>query len=425
MEHHLLRHVGIFDTTLRDGEQAPGYSLSVDQKLALAETTESLGVNTIEIGFPASSPTDFEAARQICRTLRRAKPCAFARSIAQDVIACAEATVDADNPQIQLATVGSDIHMKYKREITRQQVLKEAVDAIDQAKRVGFQDISLAIEDATRSDMSFLKELIGRGLERGITAVAIPDTVGCCLPSEYYMLIRQIRAFVGDGIRISIHCHNDLGLAIANSIAGIEAGGDEVQATLCGIGERAGNASLEELVAVLTSKAKQINVRHDVIQHRLYDACAQLSSYIGLTVPAHKPIIGRNAFATEAGMHQQGVLKHRFTYEFLRAEDFGAESRVVIGRHSGRNILRQRLKAAGVKEPDPVLIDRLYEAVTNDVEIEKYNNPLRLLEKYTSIGEACQPGTEWPAVIEGGTVVRGQVTNGSAKERLDSVTVPS
>lgn len=424
MENHLLRHVGIFDTTLRDGEQAPSYSLTVDQKIAIAETVERLGVNTIEIGFPASSPTDFEAARQICRMLRHAKPCGFARSLKQDVIACAEAMADSDNPQIQLASVGSDIHIKYKREITRQQVIKEAMEAIDQAKAVGFQDISLALEDATRSDMSFLKELIGRGVERGITALAIPDTVGCCLPHEFYLLIKEIRAYVGEGIRISIHCHNDLGLAIANSIAGIEAGGDEVQTTLCGIGERAGNASLEELIAVLTSKAQQLNVRHDVIQHRLYDACAQLSSYIGLMVPAHKPIIGRNAFATEAGMHQQGVLKHRFTYEFMRAEDFGAESRIVIGRHSGRNILRQRLRAAGIKNPDPKMIDRLYEAITADSEIEKYNNPLRLLEKYTSISREHGAEEKWPSVIEGGALVRGHVTS-QAKEPLEAIAAES
>ncbi len=418
MEDHFLRHVGIFDTTLRDGEQAPGYSLSVDQKLAIAETNEELGVNTIEIGFPASSPTDFEAARQICRQLRRATPCGFARSVKQDVIACAEAMSDATNPQIQLATVGSDIHIKYKRAITRRKVIAEAVEAIDQAKRIGFQDISLAVEDATRSDLDFLKELIGRGIERGITAVAIPDTVGRCLPDEYYALIKEVRAFVGDDIRISIHCHNDLGLAVANSIAGIRAGGDEVQTTLCGIGERAGNTSLEELVAVLSSKSGQLNRRHDIIEHRLYDACAQLSAYIGLTVPAHKPIIGRNAFATEAGMHQQGVMKHRFTYEFMRAEDFGAESRIVIGRHSGRNILRHRLKAAGIKDPDAALIDRLYETIIGEADIEKYNNPLRLAEKYRFISDTVPAATEWPVVIDGDRVVRGPVPKQAVKEQL-------
>jgi 2-isopropylmalate synthase len=426
MEDHLLRHVSIFDTTLRDGEQAPGYSLSVDQKLAIAETVERLGVNTIEIGFPASSPTDFEAARQICRTLRRATPCAFSRSVKQDVAACAEAMADAVNPLIQIATVGSDIHIKYKREITRQQVIKEAVDAVDHAKMVGFEQISLAIEDATRSDITFLKELIGRGIERGITNVVIPDTVGCSLPDEFYLLIKEIRAFVGEGIRISMHCHNDLGLAVANSLAGIKAGGDEVQTTLCGIGERAGNTSVEELVAVLTSKASQLKCRHDIIQHRLYDACTQLSSFIGLTIPAHKSILGRNAFATEAGMHQQAVLKHRFTYEFMRAEDFGAESKIVIGRHSGRNILRHRLLAMGVKEPDPALIDQLYEAIMNEPEVEKYNTPIRLLERYHSISETQQHGseknlssTDWSMTAEGGTTVCSRVIDYAGNENLD------
>jgi 2-isopropylmalate synthase len=406
MTHHLTRDIRIFDTTLRDGEQAPGYSLTVDQKLAIAESSERLGVNIIETGFPASSPADFEATRQICRSLHRATPCGFARSVREDIDACAQAMADASNPQIQLASVGSDIHMKYKRRITRDQAIKEAVTAIDYAKQIGFTDISLAVEDATRSDITFLKTLIGRGIERGATSVAIPDTVGCCLPGEFSQLIREIRAFVGDDIHISIHCHDDLGLAVANSIAGIEAGGDEVQVTYCGIGERAGNTSMEELVAVLSSKEHVLNCRIGIVRHRLSEVCAQVAEFIGLNIPLHKSIIGRNAFATEAGMHQQGVLQHRFTYEFLRAEDFGAESRTMIGRHSGRNILRQRLRAAGIKELNQKALDQVYEMIIREPHIERYNNVVLLQEKYQTIlnstqSDPYQINSDEPLIING------------------------
>ena len=351
MEAYCDRHVNFFDTTLRDGEQAPGYSLTLDQKVEIASLSESLGVNTIEVGFPSSSPTDFEAVRQICGNLTRATPCVFARATEEDIRSCAKATEKASQRQIQIATIGSDIHIQYKRSMTRSQVLEEVKCAVIMAKAQGFDDISLAIEDATRSDFDFLKQLLDIALEKGITAFAIPDTVGCCLPQEFGQLIRQVRAHIGRDLRISIHCHNDMGLAVANTLAGIEAGGDEIQVTMGGVGERAGNASMEELVAILNYKASVLHVTHDMIQHRLYAAVSRLAEFIKLSIPAHKPIVGSNAFATEAGMHQQGVMNRRFTYEFMRAEDFGAESRTVVGRHSGRNILRQRLMQSGIRIP--------------------------------------------------------------------------
>ena len=379
---NFIKHVGIFDTTLRDGEQAPGYSLTTEQKVGLAEAAERLGVNTIETGFPASSPKDFEATRQICNVLSRAIPCGFARTVIADIDACAQSMASFANPKIQLASVGSDIHIKYKRGITRQQVLQETVDAIDHAKRVGFKDISLLLEDATRSDFLFMEQLIGAGIEHGITAIVVPDTVGYCLPGEYYALVKDLRGFVGEDIRISAHCHNDLGLAVANSIAGIEAGADEVQATLCGIGERAGNASMEEIVAILCYKGERLHCTHDIVQHRLHETCSLLANYLNLNIPLHKPIVGRNAFSTEAGMHQQGIMKYRFTYEFMRAADFGAESRMIIGRHSGRNILRQRLARAGIREIDYRVLDRVYTAIMSDEQAEKYNDPNLLVEQY-------------------------------------------
>lgn len=390
MEMNLLRHVNIFDTTLRDGEQAPGYSLTIDQKVKIAATSENLGVNVIETGFPASSLTDFEATREICRILSRATPCGFARTVKEDIDACAQSMSDAPHPQIELASVGSDIHIKYKRGVTREQIIREAVDAIKHAKSVGFTDISLAVEDATRSDLAFMKQLIGAGIEHGITAIAIPDTVGCCLPGEFYTLIKELRNFVGEDLRISAHCHNDLGLAVANSIAGIEAGADEVQTTMCGIGERAGNANMEELIAVLSYKADTLHRTHDIVTHRLHEACSLVAGYLNLGIPLHKPIIGSNAFATEAGMHQQGVLKYRFTYEFMRAESFGAESKTVIGRHSGRNILRQRLLRAGVKKISQTILDNLYDAIMIEENVTRYNDPHLLAEKYRLIAEKTE-----------------------------------
>jgi 2-isopropylmalate synthase len=378
----LIKHVSIFDTTLRDGEQAPGYSLTTGQKVGIAEACERLGVNTIEVGFPASSPDDFESARQICKALNRAVPCGFARTVAADIDACAESMQSAANPRIQLASVGSDIHIKYKRGITRQQVVQETVDAIDHAKHVGFRDISLLLEDATRSDLLFMKQLIGAGIEHGIMSIVVPDTVGYCLPGEYYALVKELRDFVGEDIQISAHCHNDLGLAVANSIAGIEAGADEVQATLCGIGERAGNASMEEIVAILCHKGEHLHRTHDIVQHRLHETCSLVASHLNLNIPLHKPIIGRNAFSTEAGMHQQGIMKYRFTYEFMRAADFGAESRMIIGRHSGRNILRQNLASAGIKEIDSTVLDRVYAAIMSDGHADRYNDPKLLMEQY-------------------------------------------
>lgn len=379
------KHVNFFDTTLRDGEQAPGYSLRPDQKVEIAMLSEALGSNTIEVGFPNSSLSDFEAARQISGALTRATPCVFARATEEDIKACAKATEKAARRQIQIATLGSDIHIRYKRGITRELVLDEARRAIALAKTQGFEDISLAVEDATRTDFDFLKQLMDVGLEGGVTAFAIPDTVGYCVPQEFGDLIGQVRAYIGENIRISIHCHNDLGLAVSNSLAGIMAGGDEVQVTMGGIGERAGNASMEELVAILNYKVSTLRVTHDMIQHRLHAAVTKLAEFARFDIPAHKPIVGRNAFATEAGMHQQGVLKSRFTYEFMRAEDFGAESRTVVGIHSGRTILNQRLLQSGVRNVNPSALDRLYNQIMAEPHVERYNDLQLLRQTYEAV----------------------------------------
>lgn len=380
-----FRPLYIFDTTLRDGEQAPGYSMTVEQKVKLAEELENLGVNTIETGFPISSPVDFEATKEICKLLKKAQPCAFSRTASKDIEACAKAMAAAANPQIELGTVASDIHMLYKRRMTREQVVQEAMDGINCAKAMGFKDISLGLEDASRGDMEFMKRLIGEAIEHGITAIAVPDTVGCCVPDEFYALVKQLKEFVGNDIRISIHCHDDMGLAVANSVAGIIAGADEVQTTLCGIGERAGNASLEELIAILNTKRDTLHRVHDIISHKLYAACKLLSEMLDLKLPFHKPIVGRNAFASEAGMHHQGLLKHRFTYEWLRAEDYGTTHRMMLGRHSGRNIIRNRLLEGGIKDIDHRVVDCIYEEIVREPNAERFNYPEFLVERYNTL----------------------------------------
>ena len=409
MDTYCNRHINFFDTTLRDGEQAPSYSMTLEQKVELAALSEGLGVNIIEVGFPNSSPNDFEAARQISASLTRATPCVFARATNEDIMACAKATLKASRRQIQIATLGSDIHIRYKRAITHQKVLDEAQRALGLARAQGFDDISLAIEDATRSDFEFLKQLLDIGLKGGVTTFAIPDTVGCCLPQEFGALIGKIRAYIGENIRISIHCHNDLGLAVANTLAGIAEGGDEVQVTMGGIGERAGNANMEELVAILNYKAPVLRVTHDMIQHRLYAAVNKLADFLQLNIPAHKPIVGRNAFATEAGMHQQGVMKHRFTYEFMRAEDFGAESRTMVGRHSGRNILRHRLLQSGIRTVSPSALDLLYNQIMAEEHVDRYNDVQLLRRTYESVAASTETLTDPKSAA------RGAVAAGSLK----------
>jgi 2-isopropylmalate synthase len=369
-----------------------------------------------------SSPVDFDATHEMCKLLRRARPCGFARALPADVDACARAMKHAANPQIEIASVGSDIHILYKRETTRERVLAETLDAIDCAKAHGFTDISIAPEDATRSDFEFLKRLLGASIERGARTLAIPDTVGACLPDEFHALIRDLRAFVGDGIRISVHCHNDMGLAVANSVAGIQAGADEVQTTLCGIGERAGNTSLEELIVVLNSKLGVLHRVHDVIHHRLYETCMVLARFLNLHLPAHKPVLGENAFSSEAGIHQQGLIKHRFTYEHLRAEDYGAVPRLVLGRHSGRNLIRRRLREDGVREILDHLVDRIYDQMITDPDPRRYSQVGALSAIYAALANPRLPVDATPSLNHQVERTRLAVNEGPAAAPQDAMT---
>lgn len=356
-----LRRVSIFDSTLRDGEQAPGNAMSPRDKLALALALESIGVNTIETGFPSSSPSDFTATRLIARALTKSKFATLNRASRHDIQVAAEAG-GVENHQIQIMATGSDIHLEHKRGITRDEGIREIVDSFRFARSLGFTDITLGIEDATRGVDSLLQPLIESALDEGCATVAIADTTGCMLPAEFGDLVARVRDWTSATSRVSVHCHDDFGLSLPNALAAIEAGADEVQATLAGIGERAGNTALEELAAVLAYKGPGLGVTHGVKTEGLYAAYTQLCAAIGPVASRGKAIFGQNAFATQAGIHQAGMLRNPVTYEYVEPARFGRERAILIGRHSGRNIVRHVFAQLGLPtEADAPLIEEIYQ----------------------------------------------------------------
>jgi 2-isopropylmalate synthase len=357
------QHLSIFDTTLRDGEQAPGNTMSIRQKLRLATEVEALGVNVIEAGFPAASDVDFNAVRAIAQELRRIKICVFARAIKRDIERAAEASEAANCPQIEILSSVSDIHLKYKRKISRQQALDEIAEAVDHAKRLGFTDVAVAPEDATRADLDFLRSMTDVVVQAGATLVGLPDTVGCFLPHQTYELIATVKEWLPPGVKLAYHGHDDLGLATANTLAAIEAGVDEIQTTLCGIGERAGNCALEEVIAALLSHPSTFNRTFDVVPSRIFDACKMLIDEIELPLARGKAVVGKNAFTTAAGLHQAGIIRNPITYEFLDPSDFGACRSLVITRHSGHQALVAKLEALALPQNEE-LVESIYHELT-------------------------------------------------------------
>jgi len=343
----MAERVLIFDTTLRDGEQSPGCSMNVREKRRMAAKLVDLGVDIIEAGFPIASDGDFESVRIIAREVRQVSVAALARACPADISRAAAALEGAEWPRIHTFIATSDNHLKYKLRKTRAQVLDEAVEAVRLARRY-VDDVEFSAEDATRTDIGFLSEVTRATVAAGASTVNIPDTVGYCTPDEFGETIALLVSEVGGDAAISVHCHNDLGLAVANSLAAVRAGARQVECTVNGIGERAGNCALEEIVMIL-------EVRRDVLPHctgidtrQLFPASQLLSSLIAFGPQPNKSIVGRNAFAHEAGIHQDGVLKERTTYEIIDPEMVGVpESRLILGKHSGRHALRARLEAIG------------------------------------------------------------------------------
>lgn len=356
-----LRQVTVFDSTLRDGEQAPGNSMSPEDKLALALALEDVGVDVIEAGFPSSSPQDFRATQLIARSLSTAKLATLSRAVAAD-IGCAAQAGGVERHHLQIMATGSDFHLTHKRRISREQGFDEAVSSIDYARRLGFDDISLAIEDASRGADELLRPLIEASIDAGASTVVLADTTGRMLPSQFRDLVRRVRAWVPATVRLSTHCHDDLGLSLANALAGVEGGADIVQTTIGGIGERAGNTPLEELAAVLHYKGSELGLFCGIKTQGLNELFSLLRRTIDLPLQRNKAVVGEHAFSTRSGIHQAGVLKEPATYEYVEAELFGRERRILVGRHSGRSILRHVLDRAGIA-PEPDLVPWLYETL--------------------------------------------------------------
>jgi 2-isopropylmalate synthase len=342
--------VAIFDTTLRDGEQAPGYSLDVVSKLEMARALDALGVDVLEAGFPIASPADSEAVRQIAASVRRPVIAALARTRSQDIEEAAHALAPAERPRIHTFLATSELHLSAKLRITREECLDSAVAAVKLARRYT-DDVEFSAEDATRSDRDFLCRVIEAVIDAGCTTVNLPDTVGYATPDELREFFEQIIGRVPNSGRaiFSTHCHNDLGLAVANSLAAIQGGVRQVECSINGIGERAGNASLEEVVMALRVRPDRLPFDTGIRSAALFETSQLLSALTSEPVQANKAIVGRNAFAHEAGIHQDGVLKDARTYEIMKPEDVGqsVSSRLVLGRHSGRHAVQSRCETLG------------------------------------------------------------------------------
>ncbi|RXS84656.1 pyruvate carboxyltransferase [Streptomyces sp. TM32] len=353
------RRISVFDTTLRDGEQAPGNAMTPEQKLEMALRIEELGADRIEAGFPAASPRDFEATQLISKGLKDAQFVTFCRAVRGDVEAAVEAGGTA-NHQVETVTVGSDVHLRYKRGISRREAIEEIVDVVEFAKSFGVEEVAVAIEDATRGAEEHLRATTEAVLEAGASCIVVPDTVGAMVPGEYGELIAKFREWAPTA-RISTHCHDDFGLSLANALAGMEAGADEVQVTLGGIGERAGNTSLEQFAATLAYKSDFYGAYSTVDIAGMHEAYTALRRIIKMEEPRNKPIVGAYAFGSAAGIHQQGLLRNPETYEYVEPARFGRKTEILIGRHSGRAVLRHLLDELGIVADD-AQVEELYRA---------------------------------------------------------------
>ncbi|MBW1645261.1 MAG: 2-isopropylmalate synthase [Deltaproteobacteria bacterium] len=346
--------IRIFDTTLRDGEQSPGASMNIEEKLMVARQLERLGVDIIEAGFPIASEGDFAAVKLVAKEIRGCEITGLARANQGDIDRAWEALRAGENPRLHVFIATSPIHMRYKLQKNPDQVLADAVAAIKYARRYT-GNIEFSAEDATRSEIDFLVQIFTAVIEAGATTINIPDTVGYTIPEEYGALIRTIRERVPniDRAVISVHCHNDLGLGTANSIAAIENGARQVECTVNGIGERAGNASLEELVMALRTRHDKLAYETNIVTTQIYPASRLVSQVTGIQVQPNKAIVGVNAFAHESGIHQDGVLKEKSTYEIMTPESVGVpQNTLVMGKHSGRHAFRDKISALGYELSD-------------------------------------------------------------------------
>ena len=338
----------IFDTTLRDGEQSPGFSMNTDEKIRLAHQIEALGVDIIEAGFPIASDDDAHAVKLVATEIKTPVIAALARCNPADIECAGESLKPAARSRIHTFIATSDLHLERKLRISREDCLEAVVTAVKQARQYT-DDIEFSAEDATRSDMDFLCTVVDAAISVGATTINLPDTVGYCTPEEIQEFFTEVRQRVAniDDIILSTHCHDDLGLAVANSLAAVQAGVRQVECTINGIGERAGNASLEEIVMATRVKPDRLPYETDVVSTELFRTSQMLTELTHESVQANKAIVGRNAFAHEAGIHQDGVIKDRRTYEIMKPEDVGVESTLVLGKHSGRHAVKKQCQDQG------------------------------------------------------------------------------
>ena len=342
-------HIKIFDTTLRDGEQAPGCSMTLREKLRISKALADLNVDIIEAGFPAASPGDFDAVKAIADENRGPIICGLARCNPDDIEKVHSAVKGSDNHRIHVFVATSAIHREYKLKMAKEEIIKNAVGAIKMAREL-CDDVEFSPEDASRTELGYLAEVVSAAIEAGARTVNIPDTVGYTVPAEFDELFRYLNAHVPgiEDITLSVHCHDDLGMAVSNSLAAVYAGARQIECTINGIGERAGNCSLEEVVMALKTRNEFFGMDTQIDTTRLYPTARLVSGITGMQIPRNKAIVGDNAFAHEAGIHQHGMLQHASTYEIMRPEDVGiSKSNLVLGKHSGRHAFRDRVEGLG------------------------------------------------------------------------------
>jgi len=383
--------IRVFDTTLRDGEQSPGCSMNVQEKLRMAHQLDRLGVDVIEAGFPIASEGDFAAVQAIAAVVRRPIIAGLARACTLDIERVWHAVRGAARPRIHVVLATSDIHLKHKLRISRQQCLQQAAESVRKA-RTFCSDVEFSLEDATRTDPEFLCQVVQAVVDAGATTVNIPDTVGYTTPAEFGELIQTICQRVRgiENVVLSVHCHNDLGLAVANSLAGIAAGARQVECSINGIGERAGNASLEEIVMAMRVRSDKFACHTEVVTEQLYPTSQMLSDITGVAVQPNKAIIGRNAFAHESGIHQDGMLKNPLTYEIMTPQSVGVpDSTLVLGKHSGRHALGRRCEQVGYQF-DRRELDDLYRSFIALADRIKLVEDHHLLELIGSMKQPAQ-----------------------------------
>jgi 2-isopropylmalate synthase len=357
-----MDRVQIFDTTLRDGEQSPGATMNLEEKVAIARQLEHLGVDVIEAGFAASSDGDYESVRRVASVVTKPIVLSLARTREQDIDRALKAVEKAKNPGLHVFIATSDIHLKHKLMMSRKDVLDAAVWAVTRAKK-HLDYVEFSAEDASRSDLDYMMEVFAAVIAAGARVINVPDTTGYALPEEYGPLFHTLRTKVSGGDKViwSTHCHNDLGLAVANSLAAVKNGARQIECTINGIGERAGNTAMEEVVMAMRTRREQFGVDTGIVSEEIYATSRLVSQITGLAVQVNKAIVGENAFAHEAGIHQDGVLKYRQNYEIMTPESIGlASNRLVLGKHSGRHALVARIRELGLDTTD-IDMNRLFE----------------------------------------------------------------